>query len=198
MAVHPGPSARHRLALVLIDVNRSFFDPAGSFYYPEAPEVLGPLSDLLAAARDGARLVIHAREAHHPALFDFEWTRLPVHCIRNDFDAEPYPGFEERPDELVVPKRRYSAFFATELALVLAEQGVRRLIVAGVKTNVCIRATVQDAFAYGFRPTVPREAVGSNRRHLHEASLEDIGRYLGDLVDLATAVAWLRGEGPDD
>jgi nicotinamidase-related amidase len=198
MAAHPSPSVRHRLALVLIDVNRSFFDPAGSLYYPEAPGVLGPLGELLGAARDGSRLVVHAREAHHPGLFDFEWRKLPVHCVRNEFDAEPYPGFEERPGELVVPKRRYSAFFATELALVLGEQGVRRLVIAGVKTNVCIRATAQDAFAYGFSPVVPREAVSSNRRHLHEASLEDIARYLGEVVDLATAVRWLSGEGPDD
>ena len=72
-----------------------------------------------------------------------------------------------------------------------------RHIIAGAKTNVCIRATVQDAFAYGFRPTIVREAVNSNRPHLHAAALEDIQRYLGDVVDLATALAWLSGETPD-
>ena len=51
------------------------------------------------------------------------------------------------PNEIVCSKRRYSAFFATDLALFLREQGIERAIVAGVKTNVCIRATGQDAFA---------------------------------------------------
>ncbi len=55
----------------------------------------------------------------------------------------------------------------------------RALCIAGVKTNVCIRATAQDAFASGFEPVVPREATNSNRPHLAEASLEDIDRYMG-------------------
>ena len=192
------PDRRHRLALLLVDVNRSFFDPAGSFFYPAAADVLEPLRALLAAARAGGRLVLHAREVHHGGVYDHEWSKLPPHCIRDDFDAQPYPGFTEVNGEIVVPKRRYSAFFATDLALILNEQATRRLIVAGVKTNVCIRATVQDAFAYGLRPTVVRGAVNSNRNHLHAASLEDIERYFGELIDLDTAVGWLRDEAPDD
>ena len=52
------------------------------------------------------------------------------------------------------------------------------VVIAGVKTNVCIRATAQDAFANGFDVIVPREATNSNRAHLAAASLEDIDRYL--------------------
>ena len=191
------PRPEHRLALLLVDVDNAFFDPRGAFHYPEAREVLGPLRELLAVARAAGRLVVHAREWHRADLGDFEAHKLPVHCVRNEFDALPFPGFEEAPGEPVVPKRRYSAFFATELALLLREQRVERLFVAGVKTNVCIRATVQDAFAHGFRPTVVREAVNSNRPHLHEASLEDIGRYFGDVIDLPTALFWMRGEASD-
>src|SRR5438132_1950955 len=173
----PG-NARHRLALVLVDVNRSFFDPDGPFHYPEAQEALGPIAALLEAARRGGRLVVHAREAHRRGLHDFERPKLPEHSYVGDRDQEPYPGFEEREGEVVIPKRRFSAFFATDLALVLQEQHVERVIIAGVKTNVCIRATVQDAFAYGFKPVIARGSVSSNRRHLHEASLEDIQRGL--------------------
>ena len=73
------------------------------------------------------------------------------------------------------------------------------MIVTGVKTNVCIRATVQDAFAHGFRPAVVHGTVNSNRPHLHEAALEDIARYFGDVVDLETACRWLlAAEDRDD
>jgi Isochorismatase family len=82
-------------------------------------------------------------------------------------------------------------FFATDLALFLREQGVERVIIAGVKTNVCIRATVQDAFANGFDAVVPREATNSNRPHLAEASLEDIQRYFGEVVSLDRALEML-------
>lgn len=99
-----------------------------------------------------------------------------------------------RPDgarEILLPKRRFSAFFATDLALFLHEQRIARVVIAGVKTNVCIRATAQDAFAHGFEPIVVREATNSNRPHLAAASLEDIERYFGRVVALAEAVEML-------
>src|SRR6202011_6012856 len=95
------------------------------------------------------------------------------------------------PREIVCAKRRYSAFFATDLALFLREQAIDRVVIAGVKTNVCIRATPQDAFAYGFDVIVPREATNSNRPHLAEASLEDIDRYIGKVAPLAEALEML-------
>src|SRR6202022_2119773 len=110
-------NARHRLPLLLGDVNRSFFAPDGPFHYPEAKETLRPIAALLKAARDGGRLVIHAREAHRKGLDDFERPKLPEHSYVGDRDQEPYPGFEERPGEVVIPKRRFSAFFATDLAI---------------------------------------------------------------------------------
>jgi maleamate amidohydrolase len=185
------PNPRHRLALLLVDVDNAFFDPRGAFYFSGAEAVIDPLLELLAAARAGGRLVVHARERHHAGLADFEGRKLPAHCVGDDFDALPFPGFEELPGEPVIFKRRYSAFFATELALLLREQGTERVIVAGVKTNVCIRATAQDAFAHGFQPVVVRGTVDSNRPHLHEAALEDIARYFGEVVPFETAMAWL-------
>ncbi len=185
------PDPRHRLALLLVDVDNAFFDPRGAFYFPGVETVLDPLRELLASARAGGRLVVHARERHHPGLTDFEGQKLPAHCVGDDFDALPFPGFEEKPGEPVIFKRRYSAFFATELVLLLREQGTEQVIVAGVKTNVCIRATVQDAFAHGFQPVVVLGTVDSNRPHLHEAALEDISRYFGEVVPFETAVNWL-------
>ena len=198
MAARAPINPRHALALLLVDVNRSFFDTDGPFHYPGALDNLGPLHQLLEAARDGKRLIVHAREAHRKGLLDYERPKLPEHSYLGDRDQEPYPGFEERPGEIVIHKRRFSAFFATDLALLFQEQGTERVIIAGVKTNVCIRASVQDAFAYGFRPTIARGSVSSNRPHLHEASLEDIQRYIGEVVELDMAVDWLRNEGPRD
>jgi nicotinamidase-related amidase len=75
--------------------------------------------------------------------------------------------------------------------LFLHEQKIARVVIAGVKTNVCIRATAQDAFASGFDVVVPREATNSNRPHLAEASLEDIDRYIGSVAPLAAALEML-------
>jgi nicotinamidase-related amidase len=180
-------------ALVLVDGIRAFFDPAGIHYYPEVAETEEPIGRLLAAARERDRIVVHAVERHRPGLRDFEQPKLPEHCLIGDRDSEIWPRFAPaaRDRELVLAKRRYSAFFATDLALVLGEQGVDTVIVAGVKTNVCIRATCQDAFANGFRVVLPREATNSNRPHLAAASLEDVARYFGDTPSVDEVLASL-------
>jgi len=184
-------------ALVLVAVNNAFFDEGGQFHYPEAREVLPGISALLEAARANGRLVVHVREGHYPGLPDLEEKKLPRHCSAGEFDAAPYPGFEARPGEPEIGKRRYSAFFATDLALLLSEQGIEEVILAGVKTNVCIRASVQDAFAHGFRPVLVRGAVNSNRENLHTAALEDVERYFGEVVDLDEGLTRLREGGPE-
>jgi len=181
-----------KTALILVDVINSFFEPGQANYYPEVAKVVEPLERLLSAARASGAIVVHAVEKHRPGFDDFEWKKLPVHHLEDAHDADFFDGFRPKgPRETIVFKRRFSAFFATDLALFLSEQGVERVIIAGVKTNVCIRATVQDAFANGFDPVVPRQATNSNRPHLEEASLEDIGRYMGAVVPLDEAIGML-------
>jgi len=179
-------------ALLLVDVINSFFVEGMPNHYPASAQVIEPLRRLQARARKSGRLIVHTVERHYPGFDDYEWRKLPRHHLAGDLDAAFLKGFEPLgPREIVCPKRRYSAFFATDLALFLREQGTERVIVAGVKTNVCIRATVQDAFANGFSVVVPREATNSNRPHLAAASLEDIERYFGDVVPLEAALEML-------
>jgi maleamate amidohydrolase len=185
-------SQNPRTALILVDVINSFFLEGMPNHYPEAADVLPALGRMLAQARKAGHLVVHAVERHRPGFDDYEWRKLPRHHLADDPDAAFVEGFAPSGGlEIACPKRRYSAFFATDLALFLREQRIERVIVAGVKTNVCIRATVQDAFAYGFAVVVPREATNSNRPHLAEASLEDIDRYFGDVVSLERALEML-------
>ena len=123
-----------------------------------------------------------------------EGTRLSGHTLAGSFDAAPFPGFEALAGEPEIHKRRYSAFFGTDLALLLAEQGTRELMIGGVKTNVCIRASVQDAFANGIRPILVEGTVNCNRPHLHEAALEDVRRYFGEVIGMDEALRRLLAE----
>jgi len=181
-----------KTALILVDVINSFFEKGHPNYYPDVDLVVAPMRALREAARASNTIVVHAAEKHRAHFHDFEWGKLPVHHLADAHDAAFFEDFAPSGDnETVVYKRRFSAFFANDLALFLHEQGVRRVVIAGVKTNVCIRATAQDAFANGFEPVVPREATNSNRPHLAEASLEDIERYMGQVVSLDTAIGML-------
>jgi maleamate amidohydrolase len=175
-------------ALILVDVTNSFFEPGMPNYYPEAASVIAPMHRLLAAARAAEAIVVHAAERHRDGFDDFEWRKLPRHHLAGAHDGAFFGDFHPRgPRETVVYKRRFSAFFATDLALFLHEQRIARVVIAGVKTNVCIRATAQDAFAHGFEPVIAQEATNSNRPHLAAAALEDIARYMGRVVSLAEA-----------
>jgi nicotinamidase-related amidase len=78
--------------------------------------------------------------------------------------------------------------------LILREAGVKRLLIVGVKTHVCVRATVQDAFGYGYDVNVVKDAIGSNRAHLHAASLEDIERYMGSSLTMEEAAQMMIAE----
>jgi len=184
-----------KTALILVDVINDFFHPQGKNFKPEYEATLKNILLLLQTARAQGAVVVHAMEGHHPASrqIDYEWKKLPPHCFLGEFDAEPVADIEIQPErEYVVRKRRFSGFFETDLNLLLREAGVERIIIAGVKTHVCVRATAQDGFAYGYRVVLPLEAVNSNYKHLHEASLEDIQRYMGEVVSLKDALKILN------
>jgi maleamate amidohydrolase len=135
---------------------------------------------------------VFVAERHRPNVDDFEANKLPEHCVDGQFDSELIEGMFPRGQcEFLLTKRRMSAFNATDLDLLLRELGVNRLIIGGVKANVCIRATVQDAFSLGYKCYVAKEAVNSNRNNLAEASLEDIDRYMGWVVPTLKAIELL-------
>ena len=183
-----------KTALIVVDMQNSFLHPDGENYYPEAGAVVSNCLALIGQARKTGSIIVHVADRHRAGFEDFEDRRLPRHCVSGDFNAEFFDGFGPQGGaaEIEIVKRRFSAFFATELSLFLREQSVERVIICGVKTNVCVRATAQDAFAHGFDVVVVKDATNSNRDHLAAASFEDIERYLGQLVITDDAVEFLR------
>lgn len=180
-------------ALIVIDMQNSFLHPDGENFYSEAPQVIPNVKRLIDAAAASDTLLVHVADRHREGFEDFEQKRLPRHCVSGGFNADYFDGFgpANRAREVEIVKRRFSAFFATELALFLKEQSVGIVVLCGVKTNVCVRATAQDAFANGFELCVAHDATNSNREHLAKASLEDIERYMGRLVSTDKALEML-------
>jgi maleamate amidohydrolase len=76
----------------------------------------------------------------------------------------------------------------------LTAAGVDTLIVTGASTSGCVRATVVDAVQYGFRPMVPREAVGDRNSDAHEANLYDIDAKYGDVVPIHRVLTYLESK----
>jgi len=96
----------------------------------------------------------------------------------------------------VIYKHYPSAFFATDLASRLVSQGVDTVLIAGVSTSGCVRATAVDACSHGFRSIVVGDAVADRSPLPHVANLFDIEMKYGDVVGLAEAVGYLESCGP--
>lgn len=174
----------HR-AFLLIDVIKDFMDPKGTNYHKEYDIVLKNILTSLKIAREHMLMVVHIKETHLSTHHrDFEFEKIGPHCLSGSMNTEWATGITISENEYIRTKRRYSAFFETDLNLLLREKDIQQVIIVGVKSHVCIRATVQDAFGWGYKPIVIREAVGSNYQQLHEASLEDIDRYMGTVISL--------------
>ena len=106
--------------------------------------------------------------------------------------AEIDPRISPRETEPVLNKLFASGFFGTGLSSALTAAGVDTLIVTGATTSGCVRATAVDALQYGFRPVVPREAVGDRNSDAHEASLYDVDAKYGDVVSVEETLDYLE------
>ncbi|MGH3167580.1 MAG: isochorismatase family protein, partial [Trebonia sp.] len=111
--------------------------------------------------------------------------------VAGDPLGEIMPEVAPGDGEIVVVKQYASAFFGTSLAATLRVLDVDMLIIAGVSTSGCVRATAVDALQHGFVPLVVRQAVGDRDPGPHEAALFDLQAKYAEVVDESAVLAWL-------
>jgi len=177
-----------RPALVIVDINNGFTDPASPLVC-DLDETVDAIRRLLEAMRRAdlpvAYTTVSYTEGDRVAAKAFI-DKVPV--LRTLAAGSPWTEIDERiaprPDEPVLNKLFASAFYGTALASMLASHGCDSVIVTGASTSGCVRATVVDALQHGYRPIVPREAVGDRNPDAHEANLYDIDLKYGDVVSL--------------
>jgi maleamate amidohydrolase len=95
-------------------------------------------------------------------------------------------------NEVVLQKRRPSAFFGTNLVDMLIYHGVDSLIITGLTTSGCVRASIVDAFSYNYKVVVPEECVGDRSQISHKVSLMDVHMKYGDVLKLAEVMDWME------
>ncbi len=177
-----------RPALVVVDVNRGFTDPDSPLVC-ELDEVVGAIALLLDAFRERSLPVAYTTVSYDEAAKQSAAAFLDKIPALLTLEAgsrwvEIDPRVAPRDDEPVFNKLWASAFFGTPFASFLAAHGCDSLVVTGASTSGCVRATVLDALQHGYRPVVPREAVGDRNPAAHEANLYDIDTKYGDVVGL--------------
>jgi nicotinamidase-related amidase len=190
-------AAGQRPALLVIDFVQAYLDRASPLYAGVEP-AREACVQLLAAARAHGLPVIHTLVTYQPggrdggvffrkvpALACFEEGRHPQFAAFAD-------GLEPLPGETVIRKQYASAFFATSLASTLTALGVDTLLLAGLSTSGCVRATTVDACQHGFIPLVVRDAVGDRHPGPHEANLFDLQAKYAEVLGEDAVVAYLQ------
>ena len=182
-------------ALVIIDFVRAYFEPDCELY-ADVQDALDSTLRIRAAARAARIPVIYTNVVYHPSGINggrFFQKAMPLrHFVQGSPMGEWADGLDPAREELVVTKQYASAFFGTSLAATLAARRIDTVILTGITTSGCIRASCVDANSHGFIPIIPAEAVGDRHPAPHEANLHDMNAKYGDVVSEAETIAWLR------
>jgi len=196
LALQPG----RRPALLVIDFVRAYL-VEGSPLYAAAEPARAAAQALLEAARRAGVPVVHTNVQYQPGGRDGGVFFRKVPALKC-FEAGAHPdlaafaaGLEPAAGETVITKQYASAFFGTTLASTLTSLGVDTVLIAGVSTSGCVRASAVDACQHGFIPLVVREAVGDRHPAPHEANLFDLQAKYAEVVGLQLALRYLEGIG---
>ena len=133
-------------AILVVDMLNDFV--TGSIGCDRAVEILPATARLLDAARAAGVPVIYCNDSHLPGI-DRELQIWGDHAIKGTPGAEVVPELAPQPQDYVVPKRRYSGFFQTDLDILLKELGVKTVVITGLHTHMCCRHTSADAYCLG-------------------------------------------------
>ncbi len=160
-------------ALLIVDMQMFFLDPASPTYAGGGPAALPGIKRLAAVFRSAGRPVIFTQHVHHPngsdlGIMDWWWEGR---CLQGSAASEIHPEVAPRPGEKVIIKHRYSAFYNTDLETVLRCLKVEDVVVTGVMTNLCCESTARDAYFRDYRVFVPADGTGTITEEMHLASL---------------------------
>lgn len=160
-------------AILVVDMLNDFV--TGSLACERGKAIVAATAQLLDAAREADVPVIFCNDAHVKDI-DRELAIWGDHAIAGTPGAQVIPELGLSDSDYVVPKRRYSGFFQTDLDILLRELGVKTVVMTGLHTHMCVRHTSADAFCLGYDVVVAKDATDSFTE-------ED---YLGGLAYLKT------------
>ncbi|MFW5713176.1 MAG: cysteine hydrolase family protein [Brevefilum sp.] len=167
---------REACALMIVDMQNFFLEPDSPTYTTGGSIILPNAQNLLRAFRQSNLPVIFTRHVHHPenldaGIMDWWWEGK---CIEGTPESEIVPGLRPLPNEKVVFKHRYSAFYNTDLETVLRCLKIQDIVISGVMTNMCVESTARDAYFRDYRVWIPADGTGSINEEMHLASLMNL------------------------
>ncbi len=190
-----------RPALLMVDFVKAYL-VEDSPLYAGVETVRDNCASLLTAARSAGIPVLHTNVSYQPGGADGGLFMRKLPLLKVFEEGSPLgdfvDGLEPAAGETVITKQFASGFFGTELANILSSLDVDTVLIAGVTTSGCVRATALDALQNGFAPVVVRDAVGDRNPAPHEANLFDLQAKYADVISLSEAIEYLERIGVTD
>jgi nicotinamidase-related amidase len=180
-----------RPALLVIDMQHDFVDEKGAIPCEGASLLVPKIKGLIEEARRSRIPVIFTQEMHRHQRVDFGREldgNEPLHCVEGSRGAEIVEELAPEKSDYVVPKRRYSGFFGTDLNILLRGLGVDTLYITGAATDVCVYLTAMDAHQFDYKVRIPSDCVSGTSQAAHEAALAAVERLQKGAVTVSTKV----------
>lgn len=187
----------HRPGVLVIDMTRAFVsDESSPAFVPDGMRCAKAIADLLDTTRSIGIPTIYTRGV--PFLHESEaggWLRgrgmNVIEKANRPQDHEIVPEVAPSAQDVVISKAKPSGFFGTQLASILNYLDLDSLIITGVTTSGCVRATVNDAFNLNYPMVIPAECVADRARMSHEVELFDMAVKYADVVYVEQLIAAL-------
>lgn len=186
-----------RPALLVIDFVRAYLVQSSPLY-AGVEQARAECETLLKAARSAGIPILHTNVVYQPGGRDGGVFFRKVPALRC-FEQGAHPelaafaeGLEPIAGETVISKQYASAFFGTTLASTLTALGVDTVLIAGLSTSGCVRASAVDCCQHGFIPVVVREAVGDRASGPHESNLFDLQAKYAEVAALSDVLVYLK------
>ena len=194
-----------KMAMIVVDMQNAFLNDEGSMNkggmdITELKKTVLPVSSLITACRSADVPIIFTRYVLRADYKDagLRSVRGPKFkeinsLVVGTWDSELDPRMDQRLEDYVLDKTRYSSFYNTSLEVILRGLGVDTLIVCGVTTEICVESTIRDAYFRDFKIIVPKDAVAAMDIGRHKGTLATIEFGFGSVTTSAELINDLSG-----
>jgi nicotinamidase/pyrazinamidase len=167
-----------KFAVIIVDMLKDSFKGSPDHSVIQGFKAIIPrIQFLVEEARQLNGLIVLACDSFFEEDFFIRNGKMPAHSLRGTEGSEVIDELEIKPGDIVVPKRRFSAFFKTDLDITLRNHGIDTIAVTGLSTDVCVLATALEGLSNDFYSVIISDACASRRPEYHEAIIAMFSRF---------------------
>ncbi len=171
--------------LMVIDMQNDFVTKNGVLYFERAEFVKPVVLDIVRNRMSKNYTIILTQDWHE--VEDLEFKRFPPHCIKDTYGSELFDDLKEivrgYKNSIFIQKRRFSAFFGTNLGEILEKLSPSKAEVCGVDTNICVMYTVEELKNRDYDVVVYEDATGTYDEKLHLFAIDQMKNVLGAQIE---------------